>query len=117
MTGLLGAQHRPVRRVAVRRGRPLVRTVLAIQREVRARGTQREARDRLVHQEAMLLARLAGRDPRNAHDATAAVGAGSRISITAPGSPGFATRIVPPCSSTASLQNARPRPVPPRLRP
>jgi len=63
---------------------------------------------------------------RIAHDAAEHLGyfsaatasdAGSVNWMIAPASPGLTTLMVPPWSSTASLQNARPSPVPPRLRP
>ena len=63
MARLLGAEHLPVRRVAIRRRRPLVRTVVAIERQIGTGRAQREARDRFVHEEAMLLARLGRGDP------------------------------------------------------
>ena len=81
-------------------------------------------RQERVQQEhdASLFAAHRDETPQPVHPVTSAgwatrFAAGIVNSTMAPGWPPFAMPILPPCSSTASLQKASPSPVPPRLRP
>ena len=55
LAGLGGAEDAPVVGVEVRRRRPLIGPVVAVERKIRAAGAKRESRDGLVHQKAVLV--------------------------------------------------------------